>query len=94
MSAVDLPLGYTSGQAATKIVNMVYNQYKPKEFKDVQVMYLHAHGPGIVHTKGKPIKTRPLMAEPVRSVVRRNRRVRISQRITLAHWLIRIGRSR
>src|SRR5207248_129064 len=28
------------------------------------------------------------------SVVRRNRRVRISQRTTFAHWLMRIGRSR
>ncbi len=56
ISAVDLPLGYTSGQAATKIVNMVYNKYKPKEFKDVQVMYLHAHGPGLVHTKSKAVR--------------------------------------
>ena len=55
-SAVDLPLGYTSGKAATKIVNMVYNKYKPKEFKDVQVMYLHAHGPGLVHTKTKAVR--------------------------------------
>jgi len=56
MSAVDLPLGYASGKAATKIVNMVNEKFKPKEFKDVQVMYLHAHGPGLVHTKGKAVR--------------------------------------
>jgi len=56
MSAVDLPLGYTSGKVATKIVNMVNAKFKPKEFKDVQVMYLHAHGPGLVHTKGKAVR--------------------------------------
>ena len=56
MSAVDLPLGYRSGKTATKIVNMVYDKFKPREFKDVQVMYLHAHGPGLVHTKSKAVR--------------------------------------
>ena len=56
MSAVDLPLGYSSGIAATQVVNMVYEKFKPKEFRDVKVMYLHAHGPGLVHTKGKAVR--------------------------------------
>ena len=56
MSAVDLPLGYSSGKVATEIVNRVYRQFTPKEFDDVKVMYLHAHGPGLVHTKGKAIE--------------------------------------
>ena len=56
MSAVDLPLGYSSGKAATQVVNAVYNKFKPKELSDTKVMYLHAHGPGLVHTKGKPVK--------------------------------------
>ncbi|MGD9973403.1 MAG: TRAP transporter substrate-binding protein [Desulfatirhabdiaceae bacterium] len=55
MLAVDLPLGYTSGVAATKVINDVYNQYKPKELDDTKVMYLHAHGPGLVFTKDKPV---------------------------------------
>jgi len=55
MLAVDLPLGYTSGVAATKVVNDVYNQFKPKELDDTKVMYLHAHGPGLIHTKDKPV---------------------------------------
>lgn len=56
MSAVDLPLGYTSGKAATAVVNAVYKKFKPKELSDTQVMYLHAHGPGLVHTKGKAVR--------------------------------------
>jgi len=56
MSAVDLPLGYTSGKVATAVVNAVYNKFKPKELSDTRVMYLHAHGPGLVHTSGKPVK--------------------------------------
>ncbi|MFH1982456.1 MAG: TRAP transporter substrate-binding protein [Pseudomonadota bacterium] len=57
LSAVDLPLGYTSGKVATQVVNAVYEKFKPAELSDTQVMYLHAHGPGLVHTKTRPVKT-------------------------------------
>lgn len=57
MEVVDLPLGYTSGVQATKVVNQVYASLKPKELMDTKVMYLHAHGPGLLHTKDKPVKT-------------------------------------
>lgn len=52
---IDLPLGYKNGLAATKLINDYYAKFKPKELSDVEVMYLHAHGPGILHTK-KPVK--------------------------------------
>ena len=55
MAAVDLPLGYTSGKAATAVIMKVYQQFNPKELSDTKVMYLHAHGPGLVHSK-KPIR--------------------------------------
>ena len=57
MGAVDLPLGYTSGKVATQVANSVYNKFKPKEFKDVAVMYFHAHGPGLFFNAKRPIKT-------------------------------------
>ncbi|MBF0229932.1 MAG: TRAP transporter substrate-binding protein [Desulfamplus sp.] len=57
MGAVDLPMGYTSGVVATKVANAVMEEFKPKEFEDTQVMFLHAHGPGYIHTKTKEIKT-------------------------------------
>ncbi len=55
-AAVDLPLGYTSGTVATKVINAVYKKFMPQEFMDTQVMYLHAHGPGLIHTKSKPVR--------------------------------------
>jgi TRAP-type C4-dicarboxylate transport system substrate-binding protein len=51
---IDLPLGYKNGLAATQLINLYYQKFKPKEFDDVKVLYLHAHGPGILHTK-KPV---------------------------------------
>jgi TRAP-type C4-dicarboxylate transport system substrate-binding protein len=56
ISAVDLPFGYPSGVVATEVVNDLYNQLKPKEFDDTKVMYIHAHGPGMIHTRGKAVR--------------------------------------
>ncbi len=56
MEVVDLPLGYTSGKIATQVANAVQQKYQPKELSDVEVMYLHAHGPGLLHTKDKPVR--------------------------------------
>lgn len=54
MEVIDLPIGVQSGAVATRLVNDFYNRFKPKELDEVKVLYLHAHGPGIIHTK-KPI---------------------------------------
>ncbi len=48
---IDLPLGYTNGLSATRLVNKYYRQFKPKELDEVKVLYFHAHGPGILHSK-------------------------------------------
>lgn len=56
MEVVDLPLGYTSGVQATKVANAVHGAFKDKVLTDTEVMYLHAHGPGLVHTKTKAVK--------------------------------------
>ena len=57
MAAVDLPLGYNSGKVATAVANDFVRKFRPKELSDVEVMYVHAHGPGLVHTvEGKPVK--------------------------------------
>ena len=54
LEVADLPLGIKSGLVATKLFNEFYNKFKPKELDEVKVMYLHGHGPGILHTK-KPV---------------------------------------
>ncbi len=51
MAAVDLPMGYESGDMATKVANRFFKKMKPAELDDVKVLYLHAHGPGLLHTK-------------------------------------------
>lgn len=48
---IDLPLGYRSGAVATDLVNAYYGKFHPKEFDAVKIMYLHAHGPGFLHSK-------------------------------------------
>lgn len=57
MAIVDMPLGYPTGVAATKVANAVQTKFQPKELANTRVMYLHAHGPGIIHTRGKPVRT-------------------------------------
>ncbi len=57
MGAVDLPLGYPDGATATAVANLIYKKFNPKELNDTQVMYLHAHGPGMIHTRGKAVHT-------------------------------------
>jgi len=52
----DLPLGMKTGLVATKVINDYYKKFKTKEFDEVKVMYLHGHGPGIIHSK-KEVKT-------------------------------------
>lgn len=52
---LDLPLGYASGLQATRLANAFYAKFQPKELADVKIMYLMAHGPGILHTK-KPVE--------------------------------------
>lgn len=56
MEAADLPLGYPDGKVATRAANRFYRKMKPKELDDVKVLYIHAHGPGLLHTV-RPVKT-------------------------------------
>lgn len=51
---VELPLGHKSGWAITRTINDYFNKFKPKEFDDVKMMYMHAHDPGLLHSK-KPV---------------------------------------
>jgi TRAP-type transport system periplasmic protein len=51
MEAVNLPNGYSSAKMATHVANEFYKEFKPAEFDDFKVFFLHAHGPGILHTK-------------------------------------------
>jgi TRAP-type C4-dicarboxylate transport system substrate-binding protein len=56
MEALDLPLGYPNGRVATRVANDFYKKFRPKELDGVKVLYIHAHGPGLLHTK-KPVRS-------------------------------------
>jgi TRAP-type transport system periplasmic protein len=51
MEALDLPVGYPDGMTATHIANAAVQKYQPAELADVKVLYVHAHGPGILASK-------------------------------------------
>jgi len=55
MAAVDLPHGYPDGRVATSVANDFAKTMAPKELDDVKVLYIHAHGPGLLSTK-KPVR--------------------------------------
>ncbi len=56
LEGLDLPVGYPNGAVATRIANDMVRKYKPQELGGVEVLYVHAHGPGILASK-KPVKS-------------------------------------
>jgi TRAP-type C4-dicarboxylate transport system substrate-binding protein len=67
MEAIDLPFGYRSAVAATNLANAVYKKFQPKELADVKVLILHAHGPGILHTKFPVSKLEDVKGRKIRA---------------------------
>jgi TRAP-type C4-dicarboxylate transport system substrate-binding protein len=53
MEILDLPLGYRDAKQSTFLANDFYKKFKPKELKDVKVLFLHCGGPGLINTKNK-----------------------------------------
>ncbi len=62
----DLPLGIRTGLIATKAINDYYKKFKPRELDEVQVMYLHGHGPGILHSKKQVTKLEDVKGMKIR----------------------------
>jgi len=67
IEAIDLPLGYPSGKVATCVINEFYKKFRPKELDEVKVLYLHAHGPGLLHSKKPVYKLEDLKGLKIRS---------------------------
>ena len=51
-----LPLGYPSGWVANQVVNDFYTKFKPKEWNDVKVLWMHACDPNVIISK-KPVRS-------------------------------------
>jgi TRAP-type transport system periplasmic protein len=45
------PLGYKNGHQGSKLANEYYKKFRPKEFDDVHVLFLHGAAPGFIFTK-------------------------------------------
>ncbi|MBN2505619.1 MAG: TRAP transporter substrate-binding protein [Verrucomicrobia bacterium] len=56
LEGLDLPVGYPSGAVATRIANDLTQKYQPAELAGTRLLYVHAHGPGILASK-KAVKT-------------------------------------
>jgi TRAP-type C4-dicarboxylate transport system substrate-binding protein len=44
-------MGYPNGRVATRVTNEFFKKFMPKELENVKLLYIHAHGPGLLHTK-------------------------------------------
>lgn len=56
LEGLDLPMGYPDGVTASRIATDLATKYAPAELADTKVLYIHAHGPGILASK-KPVRT-------------------------------------
>lgn len=54
LEGLDLPMGYPDGMTASRISTELAVKYNPEELADTHVLYIHAHGPGILASK-KPV---------------------------------------
>lgn len=55
LEGLDLPLGYPNGKVATRVATDLVLKYQPEEIADTHMLYVHAHGPGILASK-KPVR--------------------------------------
>ena len=53
----ELPFMMSNAEATSKVYWEYVQTMAPDEFKDVQVIALHVHGPGVIHTADRPVKT-------------------------------------
>lgn len=53
----DLPFMMSNAEATSKAYWEYVQTMAPDEFKDTQVLALHVHGPGVIHTVNKPVKS-------------------------------------
>jgi TRAP-type transport system periplasmic protein len=55
--AFELPFLVTTAEASSAAFWDFYEKHLQDEFADVKVLAVHNHGPGLIHTKGKAVRT-------------------------------------
>jgi TRAP-type C4-dicarboxylate transport system substrate-binding protein len=53
----ELPFMMSNAEATSKAYWEYVTTLAPDEFKDTQMLALHVHGPGVIHTVEKPVRT-------------------------------------
>jgi len=53
--ACELPLSYPSAWVANQVANDFYSMFKPKEWDDVRVLWMHSSNPNVMITAKKPV---------------------------------------
>lgn len=51
----EMPLGYPSAWVANQVANDFYNKFRPKEWDDVHVLWMHSSNPSLIISK-KPVR--------------------------------------
>ncbi len=54
---MDLPFLTKSSDTASRALWDLYPEYLAKEYAGLKVLALHAHNPGLIHTRGKQVKS-------------------------------------
>src|SRR4030042_1120604 len=54
--AAGLPLGYPSAWVSSQVINDFYQQFKPKEFDRVRVLWMNTSPPSAIATAKKPVR--------------------------------------
>lgn len=67
LEGLDLPLGYPDGKTATEIATAIAMKHMPQEIADTHLLYIHAHGPGILASKVPVRKLEDLKGVKVRA---------------------------
>lgn len=57
IEAFELPFMMNNAEATSKALWEYMQSVAPDEFKDTQVLALHVHGPGVIHTADKAVKS-------------------------------------
>lgn len=53
LEGLDLPLRWQDGETATRVANELAATYAPDEEMAAKILYLHAHGPGVLASRRK-----------------------------------------
>lgn len=57
IEASGLPIGFPTGWVASQVMNDFYQEFKPKEFDAVKVLWMNASPPSGIATSKKPVRT-------------------------------------